>query len=52
MLSRLGQVNHYNVCVGTPKGNVDFLSAATHVKLRTILPNVTTIVPRDLYLER
>jgi hypothetical protein len=36
MLSRVGQVNHYNVRVGTPTGNVDFLSAQSHVKLRTI----------------
>jgi hypothetical protein len=36
MLSRVGQVNHYNVRVGTPRWDVDFLSSQSHVKLRTI----------------
>ena len=47
MLSRVGQVNHYNVRVGTPNGNVDFLSAQSHVKLRTIAPTAARIAPRE-----
>jgi hypothetical protein len=48
MLSRVGQVNHYNVHVGTPRCYVDFLSAQPRVKLRAISRQQLRIPLRQL----
>jgi hypothetical protein len=37
MLSRVGQVNHYNILVGTPRCNVGFLSGKRMLSCERIL---------------